>query len=125
MEQEELSFSSPYNLRPKKTIKAPARFAFTSMAADRVDRVVEVNVCVHTEEKQNEKDTGDDRTTTDDEISASPSINPAEVELGISIHEYPTTGLPFDLLLKNSCRDHQNVGGFIASKCYAAMYTKI
>ncbi|XP_026397762.1 uncharacterized protein LOC113293289 isoform X2 [Papaver somniferum] len=89
------------------------------MAANMVD------VCVDTEEKQNEKDTSDGKTTTDDEISASPSVNPAEFELGISIHEYPTVGLSFDLLLNNSCRDHQNMGGFIVSKCYAAMYTKI
>ncbi|XP_026460822.1 uncharacterized protein LOC113362008 isoform X1 [Papaver somniferum] len=101
VEQADFSSYSPYILRPKKTIKSLARFAFTSMDADRVDRAVEVDVCVDTEEKQNEKDTGDDRTMTHDDISASPSVNPAEVELGISIHEHPTDGLPFDLLLKN------------------------
>ncbi|XP_026460823.1 uncharacterized protein LOC113362008 isoform X2 [Papaver somniferum] len=90
VEQADFSSYSPYILRPKKTIKSLARFAFTSMDADRVDRAVE-----------NEKDTGDDRTMTHDDISASPSVNPAEVELGISIHEHPTDGLPFDLLLKN------------------------
>ncbi|XP_026425759.1 uncharacterized protein LOC113321980 [Papaver somniferum] len=108
-------------LRPKRTVKAPARYRDARSAAG---KSVDVHVFVDARKKKTGKSV---IMTSADAGSRCDRDSNHFVSAGsrTSVREYPTDGLSFDAPMVTIFPDNQLFGGFIVPKCYASLYIKI
>lgn len=68
----------------------------------------------------------DDLTTPLPSNSSTPTAaNLENADLGISCHEYPNAGLPFNIQMKCLSSSYRSVGRFLVRKEFVDLYTKI